>query len=200
MIAIGIDPGVTTGYAVWNAESFQLVEVRSMGIVRAMRAVLDLFTAAGTEGRELIVIVEDARKRGVFTKMDREQEKYGAAVREGVGSVKRDCSIWEEFLTHHGIPHEMRAPRMTKMDAEPFKQLTGWSQLTNKHARDAAMIVFQLNRTMLRLKLQTYNEEQQREKNGEPALHPRRDEHDDRRAVAAGRRVRNAIRFGRRKR
>jgi hypothetical protein len=162
VIAIGIDPGVTTGYAVWDGEGFRLIEVRSMGIIRAMQAALDmratLVRALGSAGLEdLIVIVEDARKRGVFDKADKEEAGYAkGARREGVGSIKRDCSIWEEFLRHHGIPYEMRRPIATKRDAERFARETGWTQQTNEHSRDAAMIVFQLNRQILRLKLQTY--------------------------------------------
>lgn len=196
MIAIGIDPGVTTGIAVWDAERSAFIEIMSSGIISAMNAVKDhreTFT-------EIFVIVEDARKRGVFSIADRNEGRYGAGVREGVGSIKRDCSIWEEFLRDHGIPHEMRRPVATKMKAPQFAQLTGWSEQTNSHARDAAMIVFQLNRQILRIKLQTYKE--QRERGDEQALHPRadRDQRDERAARAAGRKVGNAIRYGRRRR
>jgi hypothetical protein len=204
VIAIGIDPGVTTGFAVWDGESFKLVEVRSLGIIKAMMAVLhlrdQLTHALGSAGLEdLIVIVEDARKRNVFAKADLEEQGYKqGARREGVGSIKRDCSIWEEFLSHHGIPFEMRRPVATKMKADRFELVTGWAAQTNEHARDAAMIVFQLNRQMLRIKLQTYKE--QRERGDEQALHPRQSDRGERAASAAGRRLRNAIRYGRRRR
>lgn len=159
MIAIGIDPGVETGFAIWNADKYSLERVGSMSIIEAMYDVLDLRELS----KELIVIVEDARKRkGKFTIADEHQEQYGAGVREGVGSVKRDSKIWEEFLTHHGIPYEMRTPRGTKLPPDQFVRLTGWSARTNKHARDAAMIVFQLNNPILRLKLQTYQEQRER--------------------------------------
>ncbi len=63
---------------------------------------------------------------------------------QGAGSVKRDCKIWEDFLTDLDIPFEMVAPRkgMTKYSAAAFKKLTGYEGKTSEHARDAAMLVF----------------------------------------------------------
>jgi hypothetical protein len=88
--------------------------------------------------------VEDARQRKWFGKMDAEQRKYGAAVREGAGSIKRDCQIWEEFLEFMGIKYELVAPKnnKTKLDQKLFSNYTGWKERTNEHARDAAMLVY----------------------------------------------------------
>lgn len=159
MIAIGIDPGTTTGFAVWDSERFALRIVASMPILSCMDSVLEWHRMTGGT---LIVIVEDARKRvWGFSKMDKREDDSGSAVREGVGSVKRDCAIWEEFLTRNGIPYELRHPRGTKMKAPDFKRLTGWPNITNVHARDAAMIVFQLNSPILSLKLKTYHEQRE---------------------------------------
>lgn len=162
MIAVGIDPGVNTGVAIWSATMFSLQSVETMTIIQAMERVLGAWRSLPM-GVEMIVIVEDARKRkGVFTIADKNQDEYGGGVREGVGSIKRDSKIWEEFLTHHGIPFEMRVPRGTKMQPDAFARLTGWSDRTSKHSRDAAMVVFQLNLPILRLKLQTYREQRER--------------------------------------
>lgn len=190
MIAIGIDPGVVTGIAVWDAERYAFIEIMSSGIVSAMRTIDDHGETFGPG--QIFVIVEDARKRNVFAKADLEEQGYAKGARmQGVGSIKRDCSIWEEFLRDHGIAYEMRRPIATKMKAPQFQQLTGWTRQTNEHARDAAMIIFQLNRTMLRLKLQTYTQERQRETSDEPTLHSP----DDRRVVAYGSRGRKTLRY-----
>lgn len=63
---------------------------------------------------------------------------------KGAGSVERDCSIWEDFLADINIPCEMVAPKnnVTKLRQEAFANLTGWTQRTNEHERDAAMLVF----------------------------------------------------------
>lgn len=149
MIVLGVDPGTVTGLAAYDANARQLLKVESWTILEAMQQVLiwrDVSALA-------LVIFEDARRRTYFGKMDAEQAKYGAAVREGVGAVKRDCAIWEEFLTAHQIPFEGRTPRNTKMKAEPFRLLTNWAGKTNEHSRDAALIVHGMNAPMVQAKL-----------------------------------------------
>lgn len=141
-IYIGIDTGVNTGIAIWQRrpqQAFLIVE--STTIHRAMKEVESWHRK---HPGELFVRVEDPRQRKWFGKMDRQQAKYGAAVREGVGSVKRDASIWECFLKDLDIPHEMVAPKnnKTKMTATEFMRLTGWPMDTNEHGRDSAMLVF----------------------------------------------------------
>lgn len=137
MLVIGIDPGTETGRAAWDTDARKLLVVDSSRILAAMR-----WVEAMKPG---LVVFEDARRRGRFDKMDEEQRKYGAAVREGAGSVKRDCAIWEEWLEEKQIPYNARAPRLTKKDRQLFAQLTGWTARTNEHGRDAALVVHGLN-------------------------------------------------------
>ena len=121
---IGIDTGVNTGYAVAqdNGNGGELFEVRSLTITQAMSRTLELF-------------IEDARKRTWFT--------GGREKAQGVGSVKRDAQIWEDWCTEQGINFKMIHPQnnSTKYKAPIFKKITGWIGRTNEHARDAAMLV-----------------------------------------------------------
>ena len=73
--------------------------------------------------------------------MPREEERKRL---QGVGSVKRDASIWEAFLKDLGIEYEMVAPKrnVTKLTQERFKAITGWGKRTNEHSRDAAMLIY----------------------------------------------------------
>lgn len=137
-IFIGIDTGVNTGIALWNAtaRAFELVEC--VKIHTAMQLVANLATEHG--GR-LEVRVEDARQRKwIKTRGPREDR----ARLQGAGSVKRDCTIWEEYLIDLGVNYRMVPPKnnKTKLDAKQFRTWTGWSKQTNEHGRDAAMLVF----------------------------------------------------------
>lgn len=136
MIAVGIDPGVHTGFAVWTAPERRFLQVRELSIHRAFAEVEILATAFP----EFVVIFEDARKRQWFGNAD----KRGAAAREGVGSVKRDCGIWEEYLEDRGFCYVARRPTAgsTKWKQEDFRRITGWQPKTNEHARDAGVLVF----------------------------------------------------------
>jgi hypothetical protein len=170
VIVVGIDPGTTTGLAVWDAKERKLWRVESMLIHQAMTAVLDIRAQKGTRGMplepgQLLVIFEDARTlRVTGGRMENEQKKYGAAVREGVGSIKRDSAIWEDFLEDHGIAYQGKrwTRGTTKWDADYFKRTTGWTGTTNNHARDAAVIVFGLNLPMCGGIVRAWQEQQER--------------------------------------
>ena len=131
---IGIDCGTTTGYAIWDAAERRFLDVTSMKIHTAMDNIRML-------EKEVLAItmirVEDARLRKWFGKAGPEQL-------QGAGSIKRDCTIWFDFLTSIGAKFEMVAPKnnRTKMKAEAFRQITKWQHSTNEHARDAAMLVY----------------------------------------------------------
>ena len=133
MLDIGIDPGTNTGYAEWNVMSKRLVTVCSVRIDEAMASVLHLHNA----GVLRQVVFEDARLRtGWFG-------ERSAAKQQGAGSVKRDCTIWAEFLGAHGIPYRSISPKQkgAKMDAALFARVAGWTGRTNEHGRDAAALV-----------------------------------------------------------
>ena len=134
VIEIGIDPGVTTGFAL--ACDGVLAEVTSMTAVAAELRALELFGAVDCM-TTVTVLFEDARLRTWF-------DRKGREALQGAGSVKRDCSRWEEFLLHHGIPFRQVHPKAnaTKLNAVHFARLTGWSRRTNEHGRDAACLVF----------------------------------------------------------
>jgi hypothetical protein len=142
MKLVGIDPGVLTGFAVWDALEKKLLECKALPIHRALEEVDNLNKLA----TRIAVIFEDARQRTWFGNADARQAKYGAAIREGVGSVKRDCAIWQEFLTDRGIPYAARKPLSggTKWPAVQFARVTGWQPKTNEHGRDAGMLVYGL--------------------------------------------------------
>lgn len=139
-LVIGLDPGVQTGFAIWRRDRKAFSVITSMAIHEAMNIV----QGRHIDGLLHSVVFEDARQRtGYFGLMDLKQAKFGAGVREGVGSVKRDCTIWQDFLTALGVKFEAVKPAAgaTKWDAPTFTRLTGWQQRTNQHGRDAAFLV-----------------------------------------------------------
>lgn len=137
---IGIDPGTKTGIATWipaqekkTGQGF--IHVATTTITEAIELV-DIYKKQ--YGSKLYVVVEDARKRRFF------RGENMVAKAQGAGSVKRDCTIWEEFLDRKGIDFTMKTPINTKIDSNWFKHQTGWKQRTSNHARDAAMLVYKM--------------------------------------------------------
>ena len=105
MIVVGIDPGVRTGMAVWDTSSRQLLDVRCSGIIDAMRYLRELQETRGIG----LVVFEDARKRKWIPRERDLSQFRGRAM--GAGSVKRDCSIWEEWCREYGIEFVCPPPR-----------------------------------------------------------------------------------------
>ena len=112
-----------------------------MKIHKAMELVEQYKGKASFEGTKIIVRVEDARQRTWYGYTTPQKDR---AKLQGVGSVKRDCTIWEDFLSDMKVEFQMVAPKnnATKMSADSFKAITGWKKPTNEHNRDAAMLVF----------------------------------------------------------
>ena len=137
MTLIGIDTGVHTGFAVYDTDLKALIYVKEYPIHRAMDLVKRLFD----DGSDIKVRFEDARKRTWFGYHTAKEDR---ARLQGAGSVKRDCQIWEDYLTDLRIPFEMVAPKnnATKLTAEQFRRITGYDGKTNEHGRDAAMLVY----------------------------------------------------------
>ena len=140
MIYVGVDTGVNTGFSEWDSKKQCLLSVCSLPIHKAMDRVKELHDL---HGNDLVVRVEDPRQRTWFgtERMTREEERKKL---QGVGSVKRDATIWEDFLKDLGVKFEMVAPKrnVTKLTQETFKRYTGWTSKTNEHGRDAAMLIY----------------------------------------------------------
>ena len=135
-ILIGIDTGVHTGFAVAfdHGEGGELQKVQSLSITQAMQCVLEYEDEHDL--KDIMLYIEDARKRTWFT--------GGREKAQGVGSVKRDAQIWEDWCKEQGINFKLIHPaaNATKKKVEDFTRMTGWTGRTNEHGRDAAMLVF----------------------------------------------------------
>lgn len=147
MIYIGIDTGTHTGVAVWDADNQRFTDIRTCLIHDALTYVLDIVALAAQTGDLVEVRVEDARLRTWFGPLDRGRSERSKL--QGVGSVKRDCAIWEDFLQDikaawSNLDYRMVPPRenRTKLSADAFERITKSGFRTSEHARDAAMLVF----------------------------------------------------------
>lgn len=119
----------------WGGKGGELEQVESLSITQAMSKVKDSVQTWGAQN--VCLYIEDARQRTWFT--------GGREKAQGVGSVKRDAQIWEDWCKEQGYLYKMIHPaaNATKKKATDFFRMTGWKGRTNEHARDAAMLVFQ---------------------------------------------------------
>lgn len=137
-VYVGIDPGVHTGLAVWHVKG-KSINPYTYSIHKAMQSVT---TICADPTLRVHVRFEDARLRTWFGKASTSQL-------QGAGSIKRDSTIWYDFLTDlskssPNLTLEAVAPKdnKTKLSAQQFQAYTGYKGKTSEHARDAAMLVF----------------------------------------------------------
>ncbi len=135
MIYIGIDPGTHTGVAVWDTKERRFLSLETMPIHQAL---IKVMMWRDRIGHNLQVVFEDARQRTWFGRDMNTNAKL-----QGAGSIKRDCSIWEDFCRDYEIPYYAVPPMKggTKLSESYFKTISGWKGRTSNHARDAAMLV-----------------------------------------------------------
>jgi hypothetical protein len=155
-IIIGIDPGVNTGYALFEAHREDFTLQMKVCIGTSILDALERLKMANLE-HDIFVLVEDARQRkwfgvaesNIYRKIKSRQPINSSELSTykgmllGAGSVQRDCSILESFLQASKIPHVMVSPAKsrTKVSAAGLKAAIGWTERTNEHGRDAAMLV-----------------------------------------------------------
>lgn len=155
-LAIGIDPGTDTGFAVWDIAARNFLGIEAGSMLQIMKQVLALHGGGPLiPAGSVLVVIEDARK----AYMRPGGATYGKVNRlQGVGSVKRDCKLWVEFLDAEKIPYQTIKPRRrkTKKDAALFARITGWQGRTNEHGRDAAMFVWETTEAQARLAIEKW--------------------------------------------
>ncbi len=141
VLYIGIDPGTTTGLALWPKKDFGSLKLMSGPLIEIYQKILrhPFWVGHVHESKEILIRIEDARLRKWYG-------KQSSAKLQGAGSIKRDCAIWEEICNHHGWNYEMVHPIKggTKWPAKIFNNITGYRGRSNEHERDAAMLVYGL--------------------------------------------------------
>ena len=130
--AVGIDPGTKTGCAIWDVKNRCFDAIFSGSILEIM-AKIEIYTVLG----KTVFFIENPNLRKWYGKNATQKQ-------QGAGSVKRDYSIWLEWFAMHQAEYVAINPKdiRTKVNAQSFRNLTGWQVSTNEHSRDAAMIVF----------------------------------------------------------
>jgi len=137
-IIIGIDPGVKTGIAIFDCEERKLIGCDTKKIHQALQWVSSL---SGMYQGRILIRIENAK---TWVKFKRTSRATADSKLKGAGSIRRDCTIWEDYCNDMKIPYELvplGKVRM-KMDAGEFQAMTGWKKLTSSHARDAGCLVW----------------------------------------------------------
>ena len=130
---IGIDPGKTTGFAVYDRKRQGLVRLDATdfwGLFDIIRQYPEFAVA--------YVVVEVPETKHIWNRLPKEIK---AIQRQAVhvGGVIREAELMAEGIRQLGYEVKTKHP-LGKRTAAEFKAFTGWPGKTNEHMRDAAML------------------------------------------------------------
>lgn len=140
MFHIGIDPGQHTGFAVWcrSTKALSCKTLDFWQVVKELEALKEDITQVRIEDPNL--------NRPTFSKGiqgARQREKISQNVGENKAHAKL-LIAYCELLNIPVVPVKPTKHSRTKVKADAFKQMTGYTGKTSEHARDAALLVFNL--------------------------------------------------------
>lgn len=130
---VGIDPGQHTGLAViQDGKLYQLQTIHPLDIP-TMLAQLSPSRVVFEDSRLTSHLFTTNKKAAVAKSMARK-----------VGQVDMVCGLIVEACERLGIPCHGISPKGKgkKLNAEQFKAATGWTESSNEHQRDAAMVAY----------------------------------------------------------
>ena len=139
-IVLGIDPGASTGFALYVDGVLQSL---STGAPSDVHGVIALHSPA-------LVVFEDSRltsptwSRGV-------SKQAMLKIARNVGMVDGCCAMVMQACADLSIPCRGISPRHKgrKLDAPSFAAVTGWTRRCNQHERDAAMVAWPYRHTRI---------------------------------------------------
>lgn len=141
---IGIDPGVTTGIAVYNRELKKIVNIKTTDFWGC----LDYIRRATTPGNALIMI-EAPNKTAMYARQEDKVKgaRYGNRMQSNAASNAREAELLADGLEKEGF--EVRRVKPTRRnfekagdDVRHIQKTTGFMEKTNAHTRDAIMLCY----------------------------------------------------------
>lgn len=136
-VAIGIDPGKSTGYAVWDRKLKVFISIETTDFWSAYAQVQQYPID------EAVIIVEKPRTKASFRRYGKKQTdaaKHTMSV--NVGMVYREAELMIAGLERLGYKVIKQHPQ-GKLNKELFESRTGYTKRTSEHGRDAAMLCYQ---------------------------------------------------------
>ena len=131
-VILGIDPGSSTGLAIFRAGKLaELRTVEPAGIEAQIVAI-----------KPCRVVFEDSRLQSHTWATAKAMSRAAAVkIARNVGQIDAWCSLVTAICAKHSIPAHGISPKSkgAKTTAEQFEKLTGWTMASNQHVRDAAM-------------------------------------------------------------
>jgi hypothetical protein len=144
MIMVGIDPGVRTGFAIWDSTQRKLLVLKTttfwecieeIDVCKTKWAVQDFL------GYKFYIEAPQAIKP-IFGDKSKFGGALGSTIAQRVGENKCMAKLIIKYLEKHKLPFSAVPPIERKLDQESFKKMTKWEKQTDQHRRDAGWLVY----------------------------------------------------------
>jgi len=130
---MGVDPGIHTGFAVYDRDEERIIEAATVTFWELFTETLSHYPPDQTD-----VIVEDARlNKPTFDKDNDAGDRKREKISRNVGSVQAESRLIIEGLKLMGYQVLPIRPSGEKWDDATVRRITGYTQRTSAHARDA---------------------------------------------------------------
>ena len=133
MRVIGIDPGLSTGIAIYQDGALQQLETISPWDFK--RYALDYLQP------DLVVLEDSTMQAHVFT---RGAGNVGLKIARNIGEIDAWCKMIKHQCGDVNMAYLAISPKDkgAKRNAAEFERITGWTGASNQHTRDAAMVAW----------------------------------------------------------
>lgn len=133
MTIIGIDPGASTGVAIFRGGKLECLMTWAPWEIPA---------ELGIHGADRVIFEDSRLTSPVWSRSTSQPARIKIA--RNVGQVDAWCSLIVSVCGELGIPARGISPKAkgAKMDAATFALMTGWQGKCNQHERDAAMVAW----------------------------------------------------------
>jgi hypothetical protein len=133
--AIGIDPGIECGFAIFDRVEKKLIACKSMELWELFES-LQQWKDNGIQ-----VYIENP---STWLKFRKTTDKEAAQALQGAGAVKQSFKHITQYLDHLCIVYVTTKLQGTlkKVGKDKFALYTKWKGNSNQHGRDAALMVF----------------------------------------------------------
>ena len=134
---VGIDPGGSTGYAVYDRLARRIVEMGTVGFWDAYEM------AAAMPVADTLLVIETPKKTRLYQKRDQVSgARYREKIAANVGSNAREAELLCEGLARLGFEVRRVVPTAAKWDAAKLEMITGIGGRTSQHVRDAVQLCY----------------------------------------------------------
>ena len=131
---ISIDPGVSTGMAVWDTHLKEFTDIWTTDFWGCI-AFIEKFIPDNVSCE--VVIENPNGNKPVFFKKGVKSQAMARKVGQNIGSNKREASLLIEYMERYKIRYTAIVPKKKstgsgKITQEYFRKLSGWTKRTNQ--------------------------------------------------------------------